>query len=77
MTAARDANDAIRAALGSRPTQGTEVHVCEVDVFEGFGPCDRPGVVIYEDTPRDMVMLCLGHAYELGADVEFGPESDG
>ena len=56
----------------------SEVHVCEVDVFEGFGPCDRPGVVVYEDaldtgTP---VLLCLGHAKELAADVEFGSESD-
>lgn len=50
---------------------------CEVDVFEGFGTCDHPGVVIYEDTPiLPPVMLCIGHAQELGADVEFGPESD-
>lgn len=55
----------------------TEVHVCEVDVFEGFGRCDHPGVVIYEDTPHNTVLLCIGHAKELGADVEFGPQSDG
>lgn len=50
---------------------------CEVDVFQGFGACDQPGVVVYEGGSRtDIVMLCIGHAKQLAADVEFGPESD-
>lgn len=49
---------------------------CEVDVFHGFGACDQPGVVIYEGEPGpEPVLLCIGHAKKMAADVEFGPES--
>lgn len=61
-------------------TEPAQVYLgtCEVDVFEGFEACDQPGVVVYElgSSSLSVAILCIGHAQELGADVEFGPEGD-